>query len=99
MVFGTLNNRSPQDFLKYFTNIAETVRTVGIPGEKNSFSALETMAAAVDCGLNAFPARSIRTALADIVNNSNGNRIILVCGSLYLAGAVLSKNGCLSRKA
>ncbi|MEC9045764.1 MAG: bifunctional folylpolyglutamate synthase/dihydrofolate synthase, partial [Pseudomonadota bacterium] len=77
----------------------ETVRTVGIPGEKNSFSALETMAAAVDCGLNAFPARDIRTALADIVNNSNGNRIILVCGSLYLAGAVLSKNGCLKRKA
>ena len=99
MVFGALNNRSPQDFLKYFTNIVETVRTVGIPGEKNSFSALETMAAAVDCGLNAFPARDIRTALADIVNNSNGNRIILVCGSLYLAGAVLSKNGCLKRKA
>lgn len=94
MIFGALKNRSPQNFLQYFTNIIDTIRTVDIPGETNALSALEAETAALECGLRAYPAKGISLAISDIVSNSSGKRRILICGSLYLAGAVLRANGC-----
>ena len=92
MVFGALNNRCPQNFLQYFTNVIDTIRAVDIPGEANALSASEIETAARECGLKAYPAKGISPAITDIISNSSGKRRILICGSLYLAGAVLRKN-------
>ena len=92
MVFGALNNRCPGNFLQYFTNVIDTIRAVDIPGETNALSALEIETAARECGLKAYPAKGISPAITDIISNSSGKRRILICGSLYLAGAVLRKN-------
>ena len=92
MVFGALNNRRPQNFLQYFTNVIDTIRAVDIPGETNALSALEIETAARECGLKAYPAKGISPAITDIISNSSGKRRILICGSLYLAGAVLREN-------
>tara|TARA_Y100000589_G_scaffold316058_1_gene340362 strand:- start:10 stop:1317 length:1308 start_codon:yes stop_codon:yes gene_type:complete len=92
VIFGALNNRKPQNFLQYFTNVIDTVRAVNIPGEKNSLSASEIETAALECGLKAYPATGISPAITDIISNSSGKRRILICGSLYLAGAVLRRN-------
>ena len=92
MVFGALNNRCPQNFLQYFTNVIDTIRAVDIPGETNALSALEIETAARECGLKAYPAKGISPAITDIISNSSGKRRILICGSLYLAGAVLREN-------
>ena len=92
MVFGALNNRCPQNFLQYFTNVIDTIRAVDIPGETNALSALEIETAARECGLKAYPAKRISPAITDIISNSSGKRRILICGSLYLAGAVLREN-------
>ena len=92
MVFGALNNRCPQNFLQYFTNVIDTIRAVDIPGETNALSASEIETAALECGLKAYPAMGIGPAITDIISNSSGKRRILICGSLYLAGAVLREN-------
>ena len=92
MVFGALNNRCPQNFLQYFTDVIETIRAVDIPGETNALSALEIETAARECGLKAYPAKGVSPAITDIISNSSGKRRILICGSLYLAGAVLREN-------
>jgi len=94
IIFGALNNRRPQNFLKYFTNVVDTIRAVDIPGETNALSTSEIESAALECGLTAYPAKGISFAISDIVSNSSGKRRILICGSLYLAGAVLRANGC-----
>ena len=95
MIFGALNNRNPQNFLQYFTNIIDTIRTIDIPGETNSLSASEIETVALGCGLKAYPAKGVSPAITDIISNSSGKRRILICGSLYLAGAVLRENSCL----
>ena len=92
MVFGALNNRCPQNFLQYFTNVIDTIRAIDIPGETNALSASEIESAALECGLKAYPAKGISQAITDIISNSSGKRRILICGSLYLAGAVLREN-------
>ena len=92
MVFGALNNRCPQNFLQYFTNVIDTIRAVDIPGETNALSTLEIETAARECGLKAYPAKGISPAITDIISNSSGKCRILICGSLYLAGAVLREN-------
>ena len=95
MIFGALNSRSPQNFLQYFTNVIDTIRTVNIPREANALSASEIETAAIECGLEAYPAKGISPAITDIIFNSSGKRRILICGSLYLAGAALRENSCL----
>ena len=92
MVFGALNNRCPQNFLQYFTNVIDTIRAVDIPGETNALSASQIETAALECGLKAYSSKGISSAITDIISNSSGKRRILICGSLYLAGAVLRKN-------
>ena len=98
MIFGALKNRSPKNFLQYFTNVIDTIRTIDIPEETNALSALEIESAALECGLKAYPANGINGAISDIVSNSSGKRRILICGSLYLAGAVLRENSCLRKQ-
>ena len=95
MIFGALNSRSPQNFLQYFTNVIDTIRTVNIPREANALSASEIETAAIECGLEAYPAKGISPAITDIIFNSSGKCRILICGSLYLAGAALRENSCL----
>ena len=92
IVFGALNNRRPQNFLHYFTNVIDTIRAVDIPGETNALSTSEIETAALECGLTVYPAKGISPAITDIISNSSGKRRILICGSLYLAGAVLREN-------
>ena len=89
IIFGSLNSRDPTAFLNHFTGLVGLVRTVKIPGEENSLSASEACKAALSCGLDAKAADDLVVALKDILINSSGKRMILVCGALYLSGVVL----------
>jgi dihydrofolate synthase/folylpolyglutamate synthase len=93
LVTGMLNNKQADRFLLAFADIAEGVRTVTIPGEPASFSAEETAAIAGKAGLQAEPTQDPGSAIADIVERAHGPGRILICGSLYLAGRILSENG------
>jgi dihydrofolate synthase/folylpolyglutamate synthase len=90
LVFGSLNNRNTIDLLAPFTNIIQLVRTVSVPGQLNTENPNTTATLAVSLGLNATSASDVNSAVTDIVSSTMGKRIIIVCGSLYLAGSILT---------
>lgn len=97
MVYGTLNNRDPLEFLKPFEAKLAGFRGVTIPGEDNALSAAEATAAALALRMEAGEAATVLGAVRDIMDKADGagsqGGRILICGSLYLAGHVLQENG------
>jgi len=93
LVTGMLNSKQADRFLAAFAGIAEGARTVTIPGEAASYTAQETAAIASKAGLKAVPAADVESAIAEITARPGKPARILICGSLYLAGRVLSENG------
>jgi dihydrofolate synthase/folylpolyglutamate synthase len=93
LVAGMLNNKQADRFLAAFAGVAAGAHTVTIPGEPASFTAQETAAIASGAGLPAEPAKDIESAIAAIAKGATTPTRILICGSLYLAGRVLSENG------
>ncbi len=92
LICGMLNTK---DVLGYMTPLAGQVRrlhAVSIPDEKNTLPAEVTRDAARAAGMEAVTAASVAEALAAIAMTSPEARV-LICGSLYLAGAVLRENG------
>jgi dihydrofolate synthase/folylpolyglutamate synthase len=65
---------------------------VTIPGEENPHPAGEIAAAARRLGVEAQEAASVDAALREIAARPGPARV-LICGSLHLAGVVLTENG------
>lgn len=93
LIGGMLNSKDPVGFFRPLAGLAESVRTVAIPGEANSLSAEALAAVARDVGLKAAPAASVEDALEANVAAARRSARVLICGSLYLAGTVLTENG------
>lgn len=91
LVMGMMNTRTPEDFLAPLGTLPERVLTLTIPGEPNAHEAAFIAEKARALGFDARPMRSIEAALAE-AGTVAGARV-LICGSLYLAGAVLFRNG------
>lgn len=91
MICGMLNTKDVGGYLRPFNGVAARLHAVSIPGEKNTVAAEETARIARECGLDAAPAPSVEAALRAIVAQEPAARV-LICGSLYLAGAVLREN-------
>ena len=92
MVMGMMNNRAPEDFLAPFRALAPAqILTLTIPGEQNAHRARDIADRAGAQGFAATPSRSIVSALKAAAGIANAR--VLICGSLYLAGDVLAKNG------
>ncbi|MEQ9039321.1 MAG: folylpolyglutamate synthase/dihydrofolate synthase family protein [Silicimonas sp.] len=92
MICGMLSTKDVAGYLRPLAAQADTLHAVAIPGETATLPAEDTAAAAESVGLSATVAASVAEALADIVSQDPASRI-LICGSLYLAGAVLRQNG------
>ncbi len=92
LIAGMMNTRAPEEVfepLKALNPVALLALT--IPGEANALPAQEIAARASAIGLPARPVASIRAALREAAKVPNAR--VLVCGSLYLAGDVLARNG------
>jgi dihydrofolate synthase/folylpolyglutamate synthase len=90
MIAGMLNTKTPEGFLAPFAGQAESVATIAIPGEANSLSAEDLCETALSVGVTAHAAESLEKATAALKGRPPG--ILLICGSLYLAGEVLADN-------
>ena len=93
-IFAILSNKDVDGYMAAMATRFHALRTVAIPGEAASLSA----EAAADCArrhfcLEARPAADVAAALADLAASHPGPARVLICGSLYLAGAVLQDNG------
>jgi dihydrofolate synthase/folylpolyglutamate synthase len=94
MVAGMKETKDARGFFEPFKGLALHVETVAIPNDNACLSPSELAEAATAAGLDATPASSVELAL-DRAAARTGREAprILICGSLYLAGAILAENG------
>src|SRR5690606_4743371 len=93
MLLAMMNNRSPAEFLAAFGDRITKLYALDIPGDANGHPAAYTAAAARGAGVDAETAPSVEAALA-AAGSVAGARVI-ICGTLYLAGHVLKRDGTL----
>ena len=92
LICGMLNTKDVAGYMQPLAGNVTRLHAVSIPGEKNTLPAETTRDAALSVGIPAEAARSVADALAAIAAQTPGARV-LICGSLYLAGAILRENG------
>jgi len=91
LICGMLNTKDASGYLRPLAAQAASLTGVSIPGEVNTLSAMDTAKAARAVGMNSRTADSVADALR-VIAADQPNARILICGSLYLAGAVLREN-------
>ena len=96
MIVGILDTKDARGMFAPLAERVRRMRTVTIPGAPHAVSgeALATIAAAN--GLPARAADSVAAALDELIGQhgtASRPARVLICGSLYLAGAVLAENG------
>ena len=89
LIWGMLNTKDAGSFIEPFAGLAQRVVTIAIPGEPNAVPADELAEIARGQNLSAETATSLTKALGQASLTTPAPRI-LICGSLYLAGHVLS---------
>lgn len=92
LICGMLNTKDVSGYMHPLAEQAFGLTAVSIPGEINTLPAATTAQAAQSVGLPATTADNVLDALNRIIADTPHARV-LICGSLYLAGAVLRENG------
>lgn len=96
LISGMLKTKDPVGFFRPFAGLARHVATVPL-ASTDAFRPPEDLAeAAREAGLAASPFAGLEAALADLrarVEAHDTPPRVLICGSLYLAGEILAKNG------
>ncbi len=94
LVFCTIKSHEPRGILRPFKDRVTVMRGGPIPGDVACDTGEEIAAAGRAEGIEAEPANSLREAVAGL-RARHGTGVparLLICGSLYLAGAVLKDN-------
>ena len=95
-ITGALNTRPAEEFLEKIAPLAASLHCVSIPDQPASLSAEALTSAAAHFFEKVRPATSVAAALSAIATmDGAGRRPVMICGSLYLAGYILAKNGTL----
>jgi dihydrofolate synthase/folylpolyglutamate synthase len=92
LICGMLNTKDVSGFLRPLAEVAQSLTAVPVPGETATLDPEDTAAAAHGVGLPSRTAADVETAL-DAIAASAPTARVLICGSLYLAGTVLARNG------
>lgn len=94
IIFGLLENKDAKGVLKPFGNRSITLHSIPVAAHAHHAPA-DLAAMARGEGLNAMAAGGVEDALGWIKRHADRERppIILIMGSLYLAGEILKKNG------
>ena len=91
MILGMMKNKDHIKFISYFKNNVKYITAVDIPKEKNSIKKNKLKKIINQTGIKSKTANSVTDAIKKI-NSKNKKNIILVTGSLYLAGKTLNLN-------
>ena len=88
MIVGMMSNKDHEGYMNYFKNIS-TLITIDIPNQPNAIKGKE-----LKQKLSNFPNVDYKESIEDAINSItlSNNDIILITGSLYLAGEVLNLN-------
>ena len=91
LICGMLNTKDVAGYMRPLASVAQGLYSVSIPGELNTLKAEETAAFAAAQGLAGQASDNLEQAISQIIATEPAARI-LICGSLYLAGAVLREH-------
>jgi dihydrofolate synthase/folylpolyglutamate synthase len=92
LVFGMLKSKDADAFLVMLAPFVGHLATVAVPGQA-SLAASDAAAIAARHGCSAIAAADVADALRVLADRGKAPARVLICGSLYLAGAVLAENG------
>lgn len=91
LVVGMMGQKDALGFLAPFRGLVRGIYTVPIPGAHETPHSQENLAeVALSAGLQAMDCESVVSALETIAALPQGPKRVLICGSLYLAGHVLT---------
>jgi dihydrofolate synthase/folylpolyglutamate synthase len=95
LITAMLSTKNPVGFFRPFAGLARKVFTVPVPTSTAGRDPDALAEAAGEAGLSAAATTGVHDALAHIAGEPGlgGPPRILICGNLYLAGAVLGANG------
>ena len=88
-IWGMQKNKLPDQFIRSFNKIFKKIITVSIPNEPNSLKA-EELRSISQRYMPSVTAPSVQVAIRQL--SSSEKKTIVIFGSLYLTGEVLSKN-------
>ena len=89
-IWGSLRNKNPKKLIKNFKGIFKKIITVKIPNEPSAMSSNKLYKIAKENGFQTVESKNIKDALKKIPKKDK--KIIVIFGSLYLVGKVLSMN-------
>jgi dihydrofolate synthase/folylpolyglutamate synthase len=94
VIFAMLQDKDCAGFLKKISKNLDKLIAIEIPDEPKSRRAQDLVEIAKNIGINAINATNLDEAFKKIsfLQNSDEKSLILVCGSLYLAGSFLEQN-------
>ncbi|RYZ51234.1 MAG: cadmium-translocating P-type ATPase [Sphingobacteriales bacterium] len=92
LVLGMLANKDAQGLLAPFARLAQSLHAVPVPGHEHHAPTLLAHVAQTLGIPHAAPAPDLSAALSDIARQG-GAPVVLILGSLYLAGVALAANG------
>ena len=96
LISGMINTKDQAGFFRAFEGMARHVFTVPVNASDAGVPPAELAIRATDAGLSAEPVASVENALLllrDTWDHMETAPRILICGSLYLVGDVLDRNG------
>lgn len=96
LVTGMLKTKDPVGFFQPFAGLVRHVATIPLASTDAYRTPEDLVSAASGAGLSATAFSSLEAALADVrarAGEDGAAPRVLICGSLYLAGEILSKNG------
>ncbi|MBI3197077.1 MAG: bifunctional folylpolyglutamate synthase/dihydrofolate synthase [Rhodospirillales bacterium] len=93
LVFAMQTTKDASGFLRPLARHAVAARAVPFPEGHSAYTPAEACAKAAEVELDCAAANDIGAALEDLLATQPAPMRVLICGSLYLAGAVLARNG------
>ncbi len=93
LIIGITIGRNPEEFISELAPNAQSLFGVCVQSEPNSYVGERIKLAGENCGLQSYAVDTVGQAIKMIAENNSeydGELIILICGSLYLAGDVKS---------
>jgi len=89
IIIGMMSNKQHEEYINFFKNKIESITTVDIPNQPNSIKGMELKKKII--GFNKINYKnSIKEALQSLTLEDQD--VVLITGSLYLAGEVLNLN-------
>ena len=88
LILGMMSNKNHEEYISLFNNIS-SITTIDIPNQPNAIKGIDLKEK-----LNKYPNVSYKKSIEEALNSLNTNKddLIMITGSLYLAGELLNLN-------